>query len=86
MTYLNYIDGQWVPAQSGRTIENRNPANTADLIGTFPDSSADDAARAVAAARRAFDSWRLVPAPKRAEILFKAARIIADRMKPSRAT
>ena len=79
MTYLNYIDGQWVPAQSGRTIENRNPANTADLIGTFPDSSADDAARAVAAARRAFDSWRLVPAPKRAEILFKAARIIADR-------
>ena len=79
MTYLNYIDGQWVPAQSGRTIENRNPANTADLIGTFPDSSADDAARAVAAARRAFDSWRLVPAPKRAEILFKAARIITDR-------
>jgi len=79
MTYLNYIDGQWVPAQSGRTIENRNPANTADLIGTFPDSSADDAARAVAAARRAFDSWRLVPAPKRAEILFKVAQIIADR-------
>ena len=79
MTYLNYIDGQWVPAQSGRTIENRNPANSADLIGTFPDSSADDAARAVAAARRAFDSWRLVPAPKRAEILFKAAQIIADR-------
>ena len=79
MTYLNYIDGQWVPAQSGRTIENRNPANTADLIGTFPDSSADDAARAVAAARRAFDSWRLVPAPKRAEILFKAAQIITDR-------
>ena len=79
MTYLNFIDGQWVPAQSGRTIENRNPANTADLIGTFPDSSADDAARAVAAARRAFDSWRLVPAPKRAEILFKAARIIANR-------
>ncbi len=79
MTYLNFIDGKWVPAQSGRTIENRNPANTADLIGTFPDSSEDDAAQAVAAARRAFDSWRLVPAPKRAEILFKAAQIIADR-------
>ncbi len=79
MTYLNFIDGKWVPAQSGRTIENRNPANTADLIGTFPDSSVDDAAQAVAAARRAFDSWRLVPAPKRAEILFKAAQIIADR-------
>ncbi len=79
MTYLNFIDGKWVPAQSGRTIENRNPANTADLIGTFPDSSVDDAAQAVAAARRAFDSWRLVPAPKRAELLFKAAQIIADR-------
>ncbi len=79
MTYLNYIDGQWVPAQSGRTIENRNPANTADLIGTFPDSSAADAALAVAAAKRAFESWRLVPAPKRAEILFKAAQLIAER-------
>ena len=79
MTYLNFIDGQWIPARSGRTIDNRNPANTADLIGTFPDSSAGDAAEAVAAAHRAFDSWRLVPAPKRAEMLFRAAQIIAER-------
>jgi aldehyde dehydrogenase (NAD+) len=79
MNYFNLVDGQWVPARSGRTIENRNPANTNDLIGVFPDSSAEDAADAVAAARRAFESWRLVPAPKRAEILFKAAQIIADR-------
>ncbi len=79
MTYANFVGGKWVPSASSATFENRNPANTNDLIGLFPDSTAQDAEAAIAAARRAFDSWRLVPAPKRAEILFKAAQIIADR-------
>ena len=61
------------------TFENRNPANTNDLIGSFPDSTTDDAEAAIAAAKRAYESWRLVPAPKRAEILFKAAQLIAAR-------
>jgi acyl-CoA reductase-like NAD-dependent aldehyde dehydrogenase len=79
MTFANFVGGTWVPAASGATLENRNPANTRDLIGNFADSSAADAEAAIGAARRAFDSWRLVPAPKRAEILFKAAQIIAAR-------
>jgi acyl-CoA reductase-like NAD-dependent aldehyde dehydrogenase len=79
MTFLNFVGGAWVPASSGATFENRNPADTSDLIGLFPDSTTADATAAIAAARRAFDSWRLVPAPKRAEILFKAAQIIAAR-------
>jgi alpha-ketoglutaric semialdehyde dehydrogenase len=78
-TYMNYIDGDWVPSASGRTFENRNPANTDDLIGLFQKSTADDAKRAVDAAARAYEDWRLVPAPKRGEILFRAAQIIADR-------
>ena len=65
--------------ESAATFENRNPANTNDLIGSFPDSTINDAEAAIAAAKRAFDSWRLVPAPKRAEILFKAAQLIAAR-------
>ena len=79
MTYSNFVGGKWVPSESGATFENRNPANTSDLVGLFPDSTTTDAEQAIAAARHAFDSWRLVPAPKRAEILFKAAQIIASR-------
>ena len=78
-TYKNYVDGQWVPSSSGQTFENRNPANTGDLIGVFQQSSAADAAAAIAAAARAYEQWRLVPAPLRAEILFKAAAILVER-------
>jgi aldehyde dehydrogenase (NAD+) len=79
MTYSNFVGGKWVPSQSAATFENRNPANINDLIGAFPDSTTHDAAAAIAAAKHAYESWRLVPAPKRAEILFKAAQLIAER-------
>jgi acyl-CoA reductase-like NAD-dependent aldehyde dehydrogenase len=79
MTFANFVGGKWTAAASGATLENRNPANSRDLVGTFADSSVADAEAAITAARRAFESWRLVPAPKRAEILFKAAQIIAAR-------
>jgi aldehyde dehydrogenase (NAD+) len=75
----NYIDGNWVPSVSGQTFENRNPANTDDLIGTYQYSNARDVDVAIAAAAKAYESWRLVPAPLRAEILFKAAQIIVAR-------
>ena len=78
-TYKNYIDGEWVASSSGRTIENRNPANTDDLIGVFQESTAADVNAAIAAAARAYEHWRLVPAPLRAEILFKAAQLIVER-------
>ena len=78
-TFRNFIDGAWVPSDSGRTFENRNPADCDDLIGHFQQSSEDDARVAIQAARRAYDTWRLVPAPRRAEMLFAAARLIADR-------
>jgi alpha-ketoglutaric semialdehyde dehydrogenase len=77
--YNNYIDGQWVPSASGETFENRNPANTEDLIGVFQKSTKGDVEAALGAAARAYESWRLVPAPRRAEILFKAAQLIVER-------
>ena len=79
MTFHNYIDGRWVPSRSGKVFENRNPADRRDLIGVFQESTPEDASDAIAAATRAYLSWRLVPAPRRAEILFRAAQIIADR-------
>jgi acyl-CoA reductase-like NAD-dependent aldehyde dehydrogenase len=64
-TCYNFIDGEWVSSVSGKLFENRNPANTSDLIGLFQQSVAADAVRAVDAAHRAYQHWRLVPAPKR---------------------
>ena len=78
-TYHNLIAGAMVAPASGRMIENRNPARPSDVVGVFPDSGAADVDAAVAAARAAFDGWRLTPAPKRGEILFRAAQLLAER-------
>ena len=77
--FQNFVDGQWAASSSGAVFENRNPANHDDLIGVFQESTPADAERAIGAAARAYDEWRLVPAPKRAELLFRAARLIAER-------
>src|SRR5580658_6560760 len=78
-TYDNLIGGQWRPALSGKTILNLNPADHTDVVGEFPASGAEDVDRAVAAAKEAFKTWRLVPAPKRAEILLRAGQLLQER-------
>jgi aldehyde dehydrogenase (NAD+) len=76
-TFQNYIDGEWVDAVSGETFESTSPAN-GEAIGTFPRSSAEDVDRAVAAAKTAYEDWRLVPAPRRGEILFRFAQLLTE--------
>lgn len=84
-SYQNFIGGRWVSSSSGEWIENRNPADTRDLVGRFPQSTVRDVDTAVAAAKEAFDGWRRTPAPKRAEILFRAGEIlIRDKEKYTR--
>ena len=75
----NYIGGEWVEAASSRSFDNRNPADTSELVGTFADSGPEDVERAVAAAREAFPRWKALPAPKRGEILYRAAEILVRR-------
>jgi len=77
-TFHNFIGGSWVPARSGTSIVNRNPA-TGEALGEFPESDAADVDAAIAAARSAQRAWRLTPAPKRAELLFRLAALIAAR-------
>jgi alpha-ketoglutaric semialdehyde dehydrogenase len=77
--FKNYINGKWVDAKSGKTFENRNPANWDDIIGIFPKSGPEDVEEAVKAARKAYQSWRLVPPPKRADIIKKAADLLVQR-------
>ncbi len=77
--FKNFINGEWVAPKSGKILENRNPANIDELIGEFPLSDPDDVAAAVSAAKNAYKSWRLTPAPKRAEILFRVAELLVKR-------
>ena len=77
--FQNFINGRWVDAKSGRTFENRNPANWDELVGTFPKSGKEDVEEAVKAARKAFDAWRLMPAPKRGDILKTVGDIMVRR-------
>ncbi len=77
--YHNLIGGQWLPAAGGSTILNLNPADHTDVIGEFPASHAEDVDRAVQAARHAYAAWRLVPAPRRAEILLRARDLLVQR-------
>jgi aldehyde dehydrogenase (NAD+) len=76
-TLRNYIDGEWMGAASGETFESIDPA-TGEVLGVLPLSTTEDMDRAVAAARGAYEDWRLVPAPKRAEILFRVAQALVE--------
>jgi aldehyde dehydrogenase (NAD+) len=77
--YKNYIHGEWQDSRSGRAFENRNPANTSELVGLFAESSQEDVNLAVDSAAEAYKTWRLVPAPRRAEILYRAAELLVRR-------
>ncbi len=83
--FKNFINGEWVESKSGQTFENRNPANTDEIVGVFQKSTADDASMAIEAAAEAYKKWRLVPAPKRGEILYRiASRLTAEKESLSR--
>jgi len=72
-TFRNYIDGEWV---SGPTSENRNPANTDEVVGLFVKGSASDIQSAAGAAAKALPQWSGLPAPARGNLLFKVAEIL----------
>jgi alpha-ketoglutaric semialdehyde dehydrogenase len=78
-TYKNLIGGEWVESRTGKTHENTNPADTRDVIGYFQRSGKEDVDAAVEIAKRAFERWRLVPAPRRAEIIFRCGEILLQR-------
>src|SRR5918992_125811 len=76
-SFSNFIGGEWVDAASDDTFETIVPAS-GEVLGSFPKSSAADVDRAVAAAKEAYDGWRLTPAPRRAEVLYRFASLLAD--------
>ncbi len=76
MSYGNYINGEWV---SGETFENRNPANTDEVVGLFVKGTPADVNRAAEAAQAALNGWSSLPAPARGNLLFKLAENLERR-------
>ncbi len=74
----NFIAGRWVNAQSGETLESINPA-TEEVLASAPNSNNQDIESAVQAAKAAYKEWRLVPAPRRGEVLYRVAQLLEQR-------
>ncbi|MGH7457993.1 MAG: aldehyde dehydrogenase family protein [Longimicrobiaceae bacterium] len=77
--FKNFIAGEWVGPESGDHFENRNPADSGDLVGLWPRSGPADLDRAVEAAWRAFPAWRATPAPERGALLKTVGDLLTDR-------
>jgi len=75
----NYIAGSWTDAVAGQTFTDTSPADTTDVIGTFPASGPADVDAAVDAAREAFAAWSRMPAPERGKILREAGDLLTER-------
>ena len=78
-SFQNFIAGRWVDACAGATFENINPADTNDVIGTFPRSTRDDVNRAVASAKKGFEMWKRTPAPGRGDVLRRVGDLMSAR-------
>ncbi len=78
-TFKNFVDGEWIPAESGATLENRNPADTTDLIGRFPLSGRADIRRAARSAMQGFRLWSRVPGPARGDVLRRVGDLLTAR-------
>jgi len=73
-TYANYINGEWI--DRGPLSENRNPANTSEVVGNFVRATARDVEDAASAAAAALPGWSGMSGPARGNILYKAADIL----------
>jgi len=78
-TYNNFIDGEWVAAQSGKTFETINPADTREKVAQYPLSAQADTQAAIAAAKSAFPGWSAQTPVARGRILSKASQLLEAR-------
>jgi len=76
--YKLFINGEWARSSTGDTFDDINPA-TLETIGKLQKASVEDVKSAVDSADDAFEKWCSTPAPQRAKILFRAARMLEER-------
>lgn len=78
-TYQNFIGGEWVPAKSGQTFQNTNPADTREVVAQYPQSGQPDALAAIEAAKAAFPVWSALTSVARGRVLSKASQLLEAR-------
>jgi len=76
LRYRNFVGGEWVESRAARAVPNLNPADTREVLGQVPLSTAAEAGAAVDAAQAAFPAWRATPAPQRGAMLYRAWQIL----------
>lgn len=79
-THFNFIDGVWKAGSTGNVHASINPANRNEIVGYVQKSSKQDLDEAVAAAKRAQQSWRKLSGPARGDFLYKAAACLERRL------
>src|SRR5260370_40916177 len=73
------MGGEWFKPRGGEPYETITPADTRDVVGIFQRSDKHDIDDAVSPAGQAFERWRLVPAPRAAENIYRAGQILLQR-------
>ncbi|NMC48581.1 MAG: aldehyde dehydrogenase family protein, partial [Desulfovibrio sp.] len=76
--YTLFIDGKWVESAGKGTFTTKNPAN-GEPLAICDDASAEDVDRAVAAATKAFASWKKTSPQERASLLLRIAELVDAR-------
>ena len=79
-TYLNYINGEWVASETGKTGVSKNPARKDEVVGSYQLSSSNDFDKAATSARQAQKAWRKLTGNVRGDYLLKAASIMEERI------
>ena len=78
-TGKNYVDGEWTTSHTGETVDVVNPADPNEVVNSYQQSDAEDAAAAVDAATTAVEEWAATPASQRGRILRDAGSILGTR-------
>ena len=80
VVFRNFINGKWEESAAGKTFISTNPANIDEVVALYQDSREEDVRKALAAAQAAQPGWAAMEAPKRGNILMKAAEILEKRL------
>ncbi|NLZ33925.1 MAG: NADP-dependent glyceraldehyde-3-phosphate dehydrogenase [Clostridiales bacterium] len=80
LIFRNLINGNWTNSKSGKFIEIYSPIDNS-LVGKVPAMTTEEVDYTFECARKAQENWKNTPINKRAEVLYKAADILEDKVK-----
>jgi acyl-CoA reductase-like NAD-dependent aldehyde dehydrogenase len=78
-SYQNFIGGEWVATQAGKSFKNLNPADSREFVAEYPSSTREDAAEAIRAAQKCFPAWAAMTPVARGRILSRTSQVLEAR-------